>query len=233
MRKLIAIFLFAASFVSVLQESSAVQSLGLYQTRKGDASSTSLDTIAWSYVSKGHLHVQIVFGAQETSKIDTNSAGANQFFLELTRKDYEKIFESSEKILQMAVNDNIWTRTITAESSSGQRKIAIVFENAVDAEITGVFKRGRMEIELAKEQISSIKMKVEKKRVLNFGGFTTIFAGEANNLQRSRKGLALCDDDEIGRLETLAAIDAALANKTSKGFKEAMEYESKTQHQNF
>lgn len=233
MRKLIAIFLFAALFVSVLHESCAVQSLGLYQTRKDDASSTSLDTIAWSYVSKGHLHVQIVFGEQETIKIDTNSAGANQFFLELTRKDYEKIFESSENFSGMVINDSIWNRVLTAESFAGKRKIAIVFENSIDAEITDVFKRGRLEIEFAKEQINSIKMKVEKKRMLNFGGFSTIFAGEANNLQRSRKGLALCDDDEIGRLETLAAIDAALANKTSKGFKDAIEYESKTQHQNF
>lgn len=205
----------------------AVESMGLYQVKAGDDHSTFFETVAYSYMARGHFTVQITFGEKETQKIDKNSGLAPQFFFLLTRADYEKIFEGNQKLENFAMNDHMWSRKISAETVGGKRTVRVQFENAVDDEITSVFKRGNLEIVLEKGKISLMRMMKEKKRVLNFGGYKTIFLGEARNMNRSAAGLSLRDEGEMGRVTTAAAIDIALVEKNIKSFQAALAAEKK------
>ncbi len=205
----------------------AVESMGLYQVRAGDNYSTFFETVAYSYIARGQFTVQITFGEKETQKIDKNSGLAAQFFFLLTRSDYEKIFEGNQKLENFSLNDQMWNRKISAETANGQRVIQVQFENAVDDEITSVFKRGRLDIVLENGKIALLRMMKEKKRVLGFGGYKTIFLGEARGMNRSAAGLSLRDHGEMGRVTTAAAIDMALVDKSEKSFQAALASERK------
>lgn len=221
---LVALFCMVAVFSG---SAFAVESMGLYQVKAGDDHSTFFETVAYSYMARGHFTLQITFGERETQKIDKKSGLAPQFFFLLTRADYEKIFEGNQKVENFSLNDHMWARKISAETVNGKRTVRVEFENAIDDEITSVFKRGHLEIVLEKGKISLMRMMKEKKRMLGFGGYKTIFLGEARNMKRSAAGLSLRDEGEMGRLTTAAAIDLALVDKSAKSFQAALAAEKK------
>ncbi len=200
----------------------AAETMGLYQVTPGNSHSTYFDTVAWSYTRSGYFNVQIFFGKQDAQKDADPGKGNNQFFIELTPEQYAKIFSSSAALRELKINDYMWNRTFTASSQDNIRTVRMSFTNATDDEISEVFKRGRMEIVMSKDQINSLKFFVERKRFLSVGGYKKVFTGEAHNIKKVANGLALRDEGEIGRIESIKAIAGALNDKTAKGFREAI-----------
>jgi hypothetical protein len=147
---------------------------------------------------------------------------ASQFNFLLTLDEYHKIFESNKELVGFQQNDHIWARKISAKTVDGKRYINVKFENAVDDEVTDVFKRGTLEIVLENDKISLMRMFKEKKRFLGFGGYKTIFKGEARNMKRTVKGLALRDEGEMGRVSSVKAVKIALKDKSAQSFSAAI-----------
>jgi hypothetical protein len=212
------LFLFAAMALSA----GAVETMGLYQVTPGDRYSTYFDTVAWSYTGRGYFNIQVFFGKEDSKKDSKPGKGNNQFFLQITLDQYNKLFESNAAVKDMKLNDNLWDRTISASSQDGVRTVYMTFTNAIDGEITEVFKRGRFEVVMEKDRISSMKMLIEQKRFLNFGGYKKVFVGEAQNLKKAEHGLSLRDEGETGRVKSMKAIKFALQDKTGKSFKQAV-----------
>lgn len=212
------LFLFAAISLSA----GAVERMGLYQVTPGDRYSTYFDTVAWSYIDRGHFNIQVFFGKDDSKKDSKPGKGNNQFFIRLNLEQYKKIFENTADIRDMKINDNQWDRTISASTQDGVRTVYMTFTNAVDDEITEVFKRGRFEVVMAKDRISAMKLLVEQKRFLNFGGYKKVFLGEAKNLKKAEHGLSLRDEGETGRVTSLKAIKFALQEKTTQSFNQAV-----------
>jgi hypothetical protein len=206
MRKIFRGLLVIAMVMAFSVSGFATEAMGLYQVRANDRYSTFLDTVAWSYMARGRFNVQITFQKNEISKIDKKSAMASQFNFLLTLDEYHKIFESNKELVGFQQNDHIWARKISAKTVDGKRYINVKFENAVDDEVTDVFKRGTLEIVLENDKISLMRMFKEKKRFLGFGGYKTIFKGEARNMKRTVKGLALRDEGEMGRVSSVKAV---------------------------
>jgi hypothetical protein len=192
--------------------------MGLYQVKPGDDYSTYFDTVAWSYTKPNFFNVQIFFGKADIKKDDRPGKGNNQFFFELTRKQYEKIFESDKTFRNIKINDHIWNRNVSVSNVNGKRVVKTSFSNAIDAEVSEVFKRGRLEIVLGKNKIESIKLFVERKRLLGMFGYKDLFLGEATNLKKVASGLALRDEGEAGRLKSAKLIDMALKDKSAQNF---------------
>lgn len=202
--------------------SGAAETMGLYQVTPGKGHSTYFDTVAWTYTRPGYFNVQIFFGKQNTQKDTEAGKGNNQFFIELTPEQYAKIFSGSKTLNELKIKDHMWDRTFTAASNDNIRTVGMSFTNAIDDEITEVFKRGRMEIVMSKDKINSIKFFVEQKRFMSLGGYKKVFVGEARNLKKVVDGLSLRDEGEVGRVNSVTGITAALKDKTGKGFKEAV-----------
>lgn len=199
----------------------AAETMGQYLNRPSDKdNSTFLDTMAWTYTQPNYLIVQVTFADKDIQKRDKDGAGTHQFFLELNRAEYEKIFEANTALVDMPVNDQMWDRKVSTEVTPAGRVVKVAFTNAIDKEITEVFSRGTLELQMKKDEIVSMKMFKEKKRFLNMGGYKTAFIGEATSLKRAIKGLALLDNGEMGRLAEVEKIDKALAVKTGKNFSE-------------
>lgn len=213
-RLLSLIFLFAAIAFSA----GAAETMGLYQVKPGDDYSTYFDTVAWSYTRPNFFNVQIFFGKGDIKEDDRPGKGNNQFFFELTRQQYEKIFESDKTYRNIKINDNIWNRNVSASTVNGKRVIKTSFTNSLDDEITEVFKRGRLEIIIGEDKIHSLKLFVERKRLLGMFGYKDLFLGEATNLKKVANGLALRDEGEAGRLKSAHLIDMALKDKSAKNF---------------
>jgi hypothetical protein len=171
--------------------------------------------------------VQITFGRKDIRKNSKNGAMNTQFFMELTRCEYEKIFESHVPVVNMPQNDSIWDRQISTKVTQNKRIVYVKFTNSIDSEITEVFKRGTLEIVFSKNKIESMKMVKERKRFLNMGGFKTFFVGEAKDMRIVKNGLGLLDEGEMGRLTTTTSVDKALADKTGKGFNDAISLEKR------
>ena len=148
-----------------------------------------------------------------------------QFYFELTREDYEKVFEGETSISVLHSNDIVWSRKISTAIYPEYRVIKIEFENGTDGEVSEVFKRGSLEIIMTKGQLTSLKLVKERKKL--FGGFSTVFLGEVKTMRKVKNGIALMDDNEIGRLTKKENIDFALKHKTSSSFSEALENEEK------
>ncbi len=207
----------------------AVESMGRYEGIRSGAPAgeavTFFDTCAWTYTEPGKMDIQITFGKNDPSEVKKGGPDVYQFAINLSRADYEKIFEAATPVKDMVIDDQLWSRKITTEITGSRRLVSIVFTNAIDKEITSVFKRGTLEIVLEKGEIASMKMMKEKKRFLNMGGFSTSFVGEVNGMKRVKKGLALLDEGEMGRLIKAENIDKALAKKNTKGFQEAVQLE--------
>lgn len=220
---LIAAFAFASAGLS------AADSLGRYEGNRVGADAnepkTFMETCAWTYTEPGKMDIQITFCKDDESEVKKGGPDVHQFAINLSRADYEKIFESSTPVKEMVIEDVIWNRKISTEITGSRRVVKIAFTNTLDKEITSVFKRGTLEMVLESGEIASLKMTKEKKRFLNMGGFATSFTGEARAMKRVKKGLALLDEGEMGRLVKTENIDKALANKTTKGFREAIQLE--------
>jgi hypothetical protein len=209
----------------------AVESMGLYQANnyKNSAkeSVTYFDTVAWTYTRPNYFNIQITFADRDISKRDKKSSGDHQFFFELTRDQYAKIFESNFELNNFPINDNMWSRNISTKVTPQKRIVKIAFVNAIDDEITEVFKRGTLELVITRDEIQSMKMTKERKRFLNIGGYKTIFVGEARRMKRVKKGLGLIDSGEMGRITSKDTIDQALASKDTKGFAAAIKAEKR------
>ena len=224
-------FLLIFAFCLLASNLFATETMGLYQAHNyktpAKDSVTFIDSIAWSYTRPNYFNVQITFGRKDIKKNSKDGAMNTQFFMELTKNEYEKIFEKNIPLVGMPINDSIWDRKVSTRITPKKRIVTINFTNAIDAEITEVFKKGTLEIVFAKNQIESMKMRKERKRFLNIGGFKTFFVGESYNLRMVKKGLGLLDEGEMGRLLTDEAINKALNNKTAKGFNEAISAEKR------
>jgi hypothetical protein len=214
MKLFLCVFLFAI----IAFAAGAAETMGLYQSTPGNESSSHFDTAAWSYTRLKHFNVQLFFGKRDIKIDEDKGKGNNRFFFELTRKQYEQIFESNKPVRNMKVNDHMWDRNISAAGSSNKRVVKISFTNAITPEMSSVFKRGRIEIIMGKNKIHSMKLFIEKKRFMGMFGYKNAFLGEASNLKRTIKGLALLDEGELGRVKSPKLIDMVLKDKSKKNF---------------
>ncbi|MBF0410734.1 MAG: hypothetical protein HQM10_25540 [Candidatus Riflebacteria bacterium] len=224
MRNLLRNFCLAMAFSVLSTGLWAVESMGKYQNTASE-DSTYFDTVVWTYTAYNTMNVQITFNERDVKLINDGSPDEYQFYMELSRADYEKIFEANEPVTNFANNDHMWDRNISTQISGNKRTVKISFTNAVDAEITSVFKRGTLEAVFENGMISSLKMQKEKKRFLNMGGFKNTFNAEAKSLKKTANGLSLRDEGEMGRLLKAENIDFALKNKNTKGFRQAVDSE--------
>lgn len=218
MKNKVALMFLAMLFMTV--SGFAVESMGLYQVKPGDRNSTFLDTAAWSYTRNGYLNVHLNFGEKDISRTDKKMGFAAQFTFELTREEYQRIFESQQALTNMPSNDHIWNRNISTSNQGNRRIVNVSFIDPTDGH-----KRGKLEIVLEKEVIVSLRMMKEKKRMI--GGYKMFFEGHAKNMKRSEKGLALRDSGQMGRVTEVTAVDMALADKSAKGFNDALNSQKK------
>jgi hypothetical protein len=216
-----------ASLVIVPQVMAA-ETMGLYQNgKRGGSAYSRFDTVAWSYTRRGHFNVQIYFGKRDIKKKSDEKSADNQFFFEVTPEQYARIFEGNVDVVNMPINDGLWNRSVSTRVMRGRRIVRITFTNAIDDEITEVFKKGFLEMFIAENEIQSMKMLIERKRFMNIGGYKTVFAGEAKRLKKIANGLSLVDEGELGRVTTSSAIKAALATKDNKSFINAIKSEKR------
>ncbi|PKL46329.1 MAG: hypothetical protein CVV42_16920 [Candidatus Riflebacteria bacterium HGW-Riflebacteria-2] len=206
----------------------AAETMGLYLNGKGIGNAdTRFDTIAWSFTRPGYFNVQIFFGNKDIKKKSDEKSADNQFFLEITPEQYNRIFEGNVDVVNMPVNDGIWSRSVSTKVMRGRRIVRITFTNAIDDEITEVFKKGFLEMFIAENEIQAMKMMIERKRFMSIGGYKTVFMAEARRLKKVANGLSLVDEGELGRVSTDAAIANALATKNNNSFMAAIKSEQR------
>lgn len=228
MKKIIGLVCLMLALLAVTPQLMAAETMGLYLNGKGIGNAdTRFDTVAWSYTRPGHFNVQIFFGNKDTRKKADEKSADNQFFLEVTPEQYNRIFEGSVDVVNMPVNDGIWNRSVSTKVMRGRRIVRVTFTNAIDDEITEVFKKGSLEMFIAENEIQSMKMMIERKRFMNVGGYKTVFMAEARRLKKVASGLSLVDEGELGRVSTDAAIASALATKNNKAFMAAIKSEQR------
>jgi len=228
MKKMTGLLCLILAMLVAVPELMAVETMGLYLNGKGIGNSdTRFDTIAWSYTKRGHFNVQIFFGDKDIKKKADEKSADNQFFLEITPEQYNRIFEGNVDVVNMPVNDGIWSRSVSTKVMRGRRIVRITFTNAIDDEITEVFKKGSLEMFIAENEIQTMKMTIERKRFMNIGGYKPVFIAEANRLKKVANGLSLVDEGELGRVSTDAAIATALAAKNNNSFMAAIKSEKR------
>ncbi|MFZ2958484.1 MAG: hypothetical protein WA705_16475 [Candidatus Ozemobacteraceae bacterium] len=207
----------------------SAQSLGRYEgIRTGahhDEPLSFFDTSAWTYTPPKTINVQISFCKQDDGEAKNDGPDVFQFAFEMTLDQFERLFETTQTIQNLPVNDMLYSRTVNAQTQGRTRTVTINFENSKDADVHDVYKRGQVTIVLQDGQITSLRLLRERKRFLL--GFKTVFEGEIRNLRKVKNGLALMDDGEMGRLLARDLILKALESKNPDSFKELLKVRPK------
>ncbi|MEW6712228.1 MAG: hypothetical protein AB1403_20575 [Candidatus Riflebacteria bacterium] len=210
----------------------AVESMGRYEGLRVGAPDNESVSFFETRVSANDgtedLDINVFFGKNDPEDKLKVARRVFQFWTDLTRIDYEKVFESETPVKDWVTNDVNGQRTINSEIIQGHRFVRIERVNHLLEPVNFIYIRETLEFGCDNNEITSMKM-IKEHRPSREAELEIEFIGEVKNMKHVKKGLLLSDEkgNDLGVVTKVEAIDKAISEQTVENFTAAMQMEKK------